>query len=506
MLRGKKPLAGAVLFITLLIFLTLFWTAVAANDNSGIFLPFENHMTGSWPEAVAIGDVNSDGLKDVVMTTSYYFDPVNDHRVFVFLQNSQGKLDAPVKYQASGTQPQSVAIGDVTGDGRNDVVVGNSGLNVEVFPQNDQGALIASVKYPTTNSNKIKLADLNHDGRLDVVGIGWGTDSADVLLQNPGGTLNTPVSYSVTHGGYDDLDVGDVNNDGLQDVVVMSGQGYANPNIGIMLQKTDGTLSAPEYYSLGGNKLAHAIAVGDINGDGLNDVVVSYGGNRPESNIAVFLQNGSGKLDPPASYGSPDIPEPLKIADVNADGRQDVVVAHGGWNTLSVFLQQSGGVLLPYEQYSLPYASHYNPQGMDVGDLNNDSHPDVAIADYNNGLVVLYGACDIKPYLSLGMINSYWASYSDYETHTLSVNYSLSAPGATAGDNVNIIGSVSSGNVSLASDLPVALGNISAGSGTTFILKYQVPNGVGSFRTAIYATAQDACGKTYQYPVPFPGS
>ena len=66
----------------------------------------------------------------------------------------------------------TVAIGDINNDGRNDVVVGNSGLNIEVFLQNSNGGLNPSVKYPTVDSDKIKIGDFNNDGLLDVVGIG----------------------------------------------------------------------------------------------------------------------------------------------------------------------------------------------------------------------------------------------------------------------------------------------------------------------------------------------
>jgi hypothetical protein len=90
-------------------------------------------------------------------------------------------------------------------------------------------------------------------------------------------------------------------------------------------------------------------------------------------------------------YPSYDIPEPVRVADVNGDGRLDVVVAHGGWNALGAYLQQPDGTLAPEELYPISYASHYNSHGIAVGDINGDGANDVVIADYNNGLVILYG-------------------------------------------------------------------------------------------------------------------
>jgi hypothetical protein len=361
---------------------------------------------GSWPEALAIGDVNDDGLNDVVMTTFYGPDPGNDYHLFVFTQNEQGGLSPAVKYATGGsytTPPRTVDVGDVNNDGRNDVVIGNMRQDIRVFLQNAVGTLEPPAIYNTDRSLRVRIADLNDDDLLDVAGLSWGTDDnlVSVFLQNAGGTLDSQVNYTVEHGGYDDLEVGDVNDDGLSDIIVMSGQLYAYDNLGILLQNGAGTFDAAVYYDLGGDQLTHGLAVGDVNGDLLNDVVVTYGGNTPTARIAAFLQNQSGTLDPALSYATFDVPEPVEIADVNGDQRQDVVVAHGGWYSVTVALQDGAGALLPYELYWVPYASHYNPHGLDVGDLNNDGNNDIALADYNHGLVILYYREILKAYLPM---------------------------------------------------------------------------------------------------------
>jgi Domain of unknown function DUF11/FG-GAP-like repeat len=83
------------------------------------------------------------------------------------------------------------------------------------------------------------------------------------------------------------------------------------------------------------------------------------------------------------------IPEPVGLADFDLDGRQDVVTLHGGWQNAGLYGQAPGGGLLAEELYPLPYASHYEPHGLAVGDLDGNGSPDVALADYNFGLVVL---------------------------------------------------------------------------------------------------------------------
>lgn len=386
-----------------LLFLLGFFAArlPVAAQTTELFQPYQVLFdVGSWPEAVAIGDVNNDGRADVVMTTSFYFDEPNDYKLFVFLQDAAGVLQPPISYATSGSytsRPESVDIGDVTGDGLDDVVVGLDDAGIEVFPQLPVGTLGASILYPTSDGLKVRIGDLNNDGRLDVAGIGWGTDTATVFTQNAAGTFDGPAVYTVTHSGYEDLEIGDVTGDGLDDIVVMSGQGYATPNVGILAQHAAGGFEAPAYYSVGQNILTRGVGVGDANGDGLNDVVVTYGGNQPYSHVGVFAQNAGGTLDPAVSYDAYDIPEPVDVVDLDLDGRADVTTAHGGWQRLGVYRQAEDGTLATEELYHIPYASHYNPHGLAVGDINGDRSPDVVLADYNYGLVVLYNTTEASP-------------------------------------------------------------------------------------------------------------
>ncbi len=346
-------------------------SATATGSNPGsLFDPYEAIPVGSWPEAVAIGDVSGDGRNDVVMTTSYYFDPGADYRLWVFVQAPDGTLSPPVSYSTAATytnRPDSVAIGDITGDGSADVVVGIDGVGVQVFPQLSSGVLGSPASFATPDSNKIRLGQLDGDGRLDVAGVGWGTNTVGVLLNDGHGGLSPRVSYPVQHSGYDDLEIADVTGDGLDDLVVMSGQTYAVPNVSVLAQLATGGFGAASEYRVAPNTNTHGIGVGDVDGDGLNDVVASYGGNSPGSAIAVFAQTASGTLSAPAATSSYDIPQPVEVADVDLDGRADVVVLHGGWLKAGVYRQPSNGTLGPEELYAIPYASQYNPHGLAVG-------------------------------------------------------------------------------------------------------------------------------------------
>jgi hypothetical protein len=347
---------------------------------------------GSAPDAVAIGDVTGDGRNDVVLTTGYANDPAHDFRVVVLAQRADGTLAAPSWYPTAGTygnRPQSVAVGDVTGDGNADVVVGLSGLGVQVFAQS--GAVLSAPTFVSTNdSHKIRLGKLDADADLDIAGVGWGTNTVTVLPNDGSGRFASSRVFPAQHGGYEDLEVGDVSGDGRADIVVMSGQLYTAPNVSVLAQTADG-FAAPAEYRVGANVNTQGIGIGDVTGDGRSDVVASYGGNSPSAFIAVLAQTTSGTLASPVGYTSYDIPEPVEVADIDLDGKADVITAHGGWLRAGVYRQVSGGTLGPEELAAIPYASHYNPHGLSVGDVDGNGSPDVVIADYNYGIVILPG-------------------------------------------------------------------------------------------------------------------
>ena len=367
-------------------------------DAMPLFNPYITVSVPSRTEAAAIGDVNGDGLNDVVVTTSYDFDPDNDTHLFVLLQDEFGNLGAPTKYfvdlQPTQYQIQSTAIADVNDDSKDDVIISHEN-GVGVMIQNAQGSLDPITVYASnhlsfTNTYKVLAADFNGDGLNDIASIDWGTQSEDVdiFLQNNSAAFDSPVSYSAPHGGYDDLAYGDVNGDNLNDIVVMSGQGYANDNLSILLQQTDNTFAASVSYDLGWDVNSNAVGVGDVNGDNLDDVVLAYGGNKPSSNIAIFYQNAGGTLDAPISLLAYDSPSTVKITDINGDGRKDIVVGHSGWHAVGIYLQNPDGTLMGEQRFPFTYSTN-NPHRMAVGDINGDGQNDIVDAS-GSGITILY--------------------------------------------------------------------------------------------------------------------
>src|SRR3954451_3732055 len=356
---------------------------------STLFAPFQSIALGSDTKAVAIGDVTGDGRADVVATSAQ--GSYADYRVYVVASLPDGTLAAPVSYPTPGTgtnRIESVAIGDITDDGRADVVVGAAGLGILVYPQLTTGLLGAPTVVPTPHTLRVAVGDLDSAAGIDLAAIGWGDDLVSVFLNDGQGALGGATTYPARHSGYDDLEIADVSGDGRDDIVVMSGQIYATPNVSVVAQLAGGGFDAPAEYRVGDQINSNGIGVGDVTGDGRVDIVAAYGGNRPYSQLAVFAQTSAGLLASPVSYPVYDIPTPVEVADLDKDGRADVVTLHSAWLKAGVSLGRADGTLAPEDLYAVPYGS-YDPHGLAVGDFTGDGWPDLAIADSNNGLVIL---------------------------------------------------------------------------------------------------------------------
>ena len=344
-----------------------------------LFQKFTTLPSTQQVRVAAIGDVNGDGRNDIVAVGDLFG---GGYGVFVFLQGADGTMQPPVGYFPGPTdttfpRASSVAIGDMNGDGRKDVVL-TTDHGIRVMLQNSQGQLGAVQDYATPANNKLRLADFNHDGRLDVVTAGGTTVS--VFLQNASGTLDAPRNYVLADTGIVDLEVGDLNNDGRLDIVAMSAGFFQYRDLAVLLQDASGGFSAPAYYDLPVTDNASGIGVGDVNGDGRADIVVS---DDWAMTIYVFAQNAGGTFDPPVVYPSGTLgsrPEAVEVADMNQDGRGDVVVL-GQYGNIYVHLQNPDGTLAPAKLHGIGIAtSNPDPHSLAIGDVDGDGKLDVVVA------------------------------------------------------------------------------------------------------------------------------
>ena len=342
----------------------------------GTFDPYVAYSRGPSYQAVATGLLNGDGSADVAVAVP--------RELHIFPGDGTGALGAATVYPLFGYWTRSVAVGDFNGDGRADAAV-TTQSQVELFTQTAAGTM-AAAGLLTVEAEKVRIADVTADGRDDVIVIGWDRDAVRVYPQTAAGSIGVPVDHVVPLSGYNDLDVGDVDGDGDNDIVAMNGQLYATPDLTVLIQRPGG-MDIRSYLVPGGNVNASGVGLGDVDGDGLGEVVVSHGGNS-SSKVTVYEAAADGMLTEGATIGVYDIPEPVEVADYDLDGYDDAAIAHGGWHRISVLYGSSSGLSQVAEPLPAPYASHYEGHGLVSGDLDDDGDAELVVSDYNNGVLV----------------------------------------------------------------------------------------------------------------------
>lgn len=345
----------------------------------GVFQSPVNYAAGSNPYAVAIGDLNNDGRMDLAVAN---FSSTN---VSVLLQNpaSPGVFQAAANYGA-GTNPHSVAIGDLNGDGRLDLVVANySSPNVSVLLQSSTtaGTFLAAVNYGAgANPYWAAIGDLNGDGRPDLAVANFNSNDVSVLLQNVASPGTFQAATSVAAGTRPRwVDISDLNGDGRLDLAVAN---MGSNDVSVLLQNpaTAGTFQAAVNYAAG--TAPYAVTISDLNNDGRPDLSVA---NSMSSDVSVLLQSSTvrGTFQSAASYGAGTEPWAVATGDLNGDGRLDMAVANFGATSISVIL----GNPLPNPvagtlQNAANYAAGSTPLSVATGDLNGDGRLDLALTIY----------------------------------------------------------------------------------------------------------------------------
>ncbi len=357
--------------------------------NLGSFSDKTDFSTASDPFGVSIGDLDGDGKPDIAVANagsasiSIYRNMTTEAGVITYAE----KVDF-----STGTDPYSVAIGDLDGDGKPDLAVTNSGgATVSVLRNisSETGVIGFAEKIDFSTSAvpfSIAIGDLDNDGKSDLAIANLGSNSISVLRNSSTGLGNigfdTKVDFTADSQPID-IAITDLDGDGKVDLGVANWGGHGMS----LFRNTSNTAGEISFanrvdYATGTN--ARSISIGDLNGDKKPDLAVT---NASNESLSVFrntsTETGSIVLADKQDYATAVGAVPIAIADLDGDGKSDLAIASANDGLLSIYKNVSN----PSDEISFESPVNYSTLtkawAMAIGDVDADGKPDIAVVNYD---------------------------------------------------------------------------------------------------------------------------
>jgi FG-GAP-like repeat/Abnormal spindle-like microcephaly-assoc'd, ASPM-SPD-2-Hydin len=325
---------------------------------------------------VMTADFNKDGIPDVAILGEF---STAVQVLSIFIGKPDGTFASRVDYPVQGT---GFALADFNGDGKLDVVVVGNLVTptASLLLGNGDGTFQAAVPLNPNISGSytaVAAADLNGDGKADLVVLtsnyGSGATLA-VLLGNGDGTFQPPVTYSVTPAPY--IVLADFTGDGRPDIALAGPVSGGQNEVSILINQGDGTLQSPVNYPVSG--IIEALAAADLNGDGKPDLIVPTGGTS--ASVSILLGNGDGTFGNSTVYTSSLLDlyaSQVAIADFNGDGKADLALTNSQANDVAILLGNGDGT---FQNPPKLYSGGLQPSAVLALDANGDGKPDLALA------------------------------------------------------------------------------------------------------------------------------
>ncbi len=346
------------------------------------------------PFGVVTADLNGDGRQDLIYTRETM------DKLLVSL-NTTGTPTAAApslaaqQQSAAGERPSAVTTADLNGDGKPDLLVANEGADTASVLLNTTAPGASTPSFATQQSfaagerpSAVTTADLNGDGKPDLLVANEGADTASVLLNTTAPGASTPsfaTQQSFAAGERPSaVTTADLNGDGKPDLLVAN---EGADTASVLLNTTAPGASTPSFatqQSFAAGERPSAVTTADLNGDGKPDLLVA---NEGADTASVLLNTTAPGASTPSfatqqSFAAGERPSAVTTADLNGDGKPDLLVANEGADTASVLLNTTApGASTPSFATQQSFAAGERPSAVTTADLNGDGKPDLLVAN-----------------------------------------------------------------------------------------------------------------------------
>lgn len=343
---------------------------VLRNDQTGHFSAGTFYAVSGQPVSVAAADLSGSGHDDLIVGSG-------DGTVSLLMGDGSGHFNALPAVSVGPGSLSAVVAGDFNGDGRPDLAISEANAGkVTVLLGLGNGSYQPGTSYRVGNSpQSLIAANLNGGATTDLVAVNQAANTFSVLMGNGDGTFQAAQDYVAGNGPLAAV-AGRFYGGAQNDLAVVN---YGDGTVSLAAGLGNGAFRAARSYAA--DLQRKSIAAGDLNGDGISDLVVTnYCGSDAScagnGSASVFLGNPNGTYRQATTLPLGSGPVAASLADVNGDGKLDLLVLNRTDKTLTTMLGTGNGSFGSSQTLALSGS----PTALYVGDLNGDGKADVAIA------------------------------------------------------------------------------------------------------------------------------